>query len=117
MDVIYGRLNIHGRVAVCGLISDYNSAGQSSGPSNFGKMVSARLKVQGFLILDYMGRTGEALAEMIPWLQEGKLKHEETLVEGNITDAPDTLNILFEGDNRGKLILEVGEPELDVPEA
>jgi len=117
MDAIYGRLNIHGRVAVCGLISDYNSEGQSSGPSNFGKMVSARLKVQGFLILDYMGRTGEALAEMIPWLQEGKLKHEETLVEGDVTDAPETLNILFEGDNRGKLILEVGKPELDVPEA
>jgi len=52
---------------------------------------------------------------MIPWLQEGKLKHEETLVEGDVTDTPDTLNMLFNGENRGKLVLKIAEPDLEVP--
>jgi NADPH-dependent curcumin reductase CurA len=117
MDAVYGLLNVHGRMAVCGLISGYNEYEIPKGPSNFGKMIFARLKVQGFLIMDYAGRAGEALGEMIPWMQEGKLKHEETLVEGEITDAPETLNMLFEGSNRGKLVLQIAEPQLEVPQA
>jgi NADPH-dependent curcumin reductase CurA len=54
---------------------------------------------------------------MIPWMQEGKLQHEETLVQGDVTQAPETLNMLFDGENRGKLILQVAEPELEVPGA
>ena len=117
MDAVFDLLNIGGRVAVCGLISDYNDRRGSSGPTNFGRVIFARLRVQGFLILDYMDRTMEALGVMIPWIQEGKLKHEETLVEGGITKAPETLNMLFDGENRGKLILEVGEADLEVPAA
>ena len=115
MDTVYNMLNIGGRMAVCGLISGYNEAEIPSGPANFGRMIFARLRVQGFLILDYGGRTMEALGVMIPWMQEGKLKHEETLVEGELTDAPEKLNMLFDGDNRGKLILQIAEPEIEVP--
>ena len=115
MDTVYNMLNIGGRMAVCGLISGYNEAEIPAGPTNFGRMIFARLRVQGFLILDYGGRTMEALGVMIPWMQEGKLKHEETLVEGELTDAPEKLNMLFDGDNRGKLILQIAEPELEVP--
>jgi len=117
MDAVYELLNTHGRVAVCGLIAGYNEHEIPKGPTNFGKMIFARLKVQGFLIMDYAGRAGEALGEMVPWMQEGKLKHEETLVQGEVTDVPETLNMLFEGENRGKLILEIAQPDLGVPEA
>lgn len=115
MEAVFDLLNIGGRVAVCGLISGYNDTTPPAGPTNFSRIVSVRATIRGFLILDYAGRTGEAMERMIPWLQEGKLKHEETLVEGEISDAPETLNMLFDGENRGKLILEVAEPELDVP--
>ncbi len=117
MDTVYNLLNVGGRMAVCGMIGEYNDDRPPAFPTNFGRMVFARLKIQGFLILDYAGRTGEALGQMVPWMQEGKLKHEETLVEGGITEAPETLNMLFDGDNRGKLILEVGGPEVEVPQA
>jgi NADPH-dependent curcumin reductase CurA len=116
MDGVFDLLNVHGRVAVCGLISDYNENRPANGPTNFGKVIFARLTVQGFLILDYGGRTMEALGVMVPWMQEGKLKHEETLVSGGVTKAPETLNMLFDGENRGKLILQVGESDLEVPE-
>lgn len=115
MDTVYELLNVGGRMAVCGLISGYNEYEIPAGPTNFGRMVFARLKVQGFLILDYGGRTMEALGAMLPWMQEGKLKHEETLVSGEITDTPERLNMLFEGENRGKLVLQIAEPELEVP--
>lgn len=115
MDAVFDLLNLRGRVAICGLISGYNESAPPAGPTNFGKVIFSRLRIQGFLILDYAGRTNEALAELVPWLQQGRLKHEETVVEGSITDAPETLNRLFEGENRGKLMLEVGEAEVEVP--
>lgn len=115
MNAVFDRLRIHGRFALCGLISDYNANAPSDGPANFAAIIAKRIRLQGFLILDYGGRTPEAMEAMIPWLQEGRLKHEETLVEGDITRAPETLNMLFDGKNRGKLILKLGDPELPVP--
>lgn len=117
MDAVFDRLNVGARLALCGMIGGYNEARPMPGPSNFGAVIFKRITIRGFLILDYGGRTKEALGVMVPWLQEGKLKHEETLVRGEITDAPQTLNRLFDGDNRGKLILQVAEPELPVPDA
>jgi NADPH-dependent curcumin reductase CurA len=117
MDAVFDLLNVGGRVAVCGLIAGYNDPAVPSGPSSFGRVIFARLRIQGFLILDYMDRMMEALGVMIPWMQEGKLKHEETLIQGDVTQAPETLNMLFDGENRGKLILQVAEPELEVPGA
>ena len=115
MNAVFDRLVIGGRFALCGMIDDYNKNAPSNGPHNFAAIIAKRIKLQGFLILDYTGRTMEAMGVMIPWLQEGKLKHEETLVEGDVTDTPDTLNMLFNGENRGKLILKVAEPDLEVP--
>ncbi len=115
MNAVFDRLRIHGRFALCGMIDDYNSNAASTGPANFGAIIAKRIRLQGFLILDYTGRAMEALGVMIPWLQEGKLKHEETLVAGDVTALPDTLNMLFDGENRGKLMLAVAEPELEVP--
>jgi NADPH-dependent curcumin reductase CurA len=117
MNAVFDRMNVGARLALCGLIGGYNEARPMPGPDNFGAVIFKRIKIQGFLILDYGGRTKEALGVMVPWLQEGKVKHEETLVRGEITDAPDTLNLLFDGDNRGKLILQIAEPELEVPAA
>lgn len=117
MNAVFDRLNIGGRFALCGLIEDYNSNSASAGPANFGAVIAKRIKIQGFLILDYGGRTMEALGVMVPWMQEGKLKHEETLVEGDVTKAPETLNMLFDGKNRGKLMLKIADPDLEVPAA
>ena len=60
MEKVFGRLNIGARIALCGLISGYNDEGGPVGPRNFGALIAARAKLQGFLILDYLGRYGEA---------------------------------------------------------
>jgi hypothetical protein len=67
--------------------------------------------MEGFIILDYMDRAGEAVAALSQWVQEGKLHHEEDIQEG-LENAPKTLLRLFEGKNRGKQLLKITEAPL-----
>lgn len=108
MEKVFGRLKIGARVALCGLISGYNDDGGPTGPRNFGALIAARAKVQGFLILDYLDRYGDAARQLGTWMQEGKLKHRETVVEG-LEQAPEHLNRLFDGEKIGKLVVHVAD--------
>ena len=62
--------------------------------------------MEGFIILDFLGRWPEAQAEMARWLAEGKLSHAEHIVDG-LEHAPDALNLLFSGGNTGKVLVKV----------
>ncbi len=106
LDAILGRMNIGGRVAVCGLISGYNANEPVPGPYNFASIISKRLRVQGFLVSDYYARAGEAMNDLGQWLQQGKIKYKVDEVDG-LKGAPIGLNKLFEGTNTGKLIVKV----------
>ena len=64
--------------------------------------------MQGFLILDYFGRYKEGATQLGQWMTEGKLTHRETVVEG-LENAPDSLNMLFDGANTGKLVVHVAD--------
>jgi NADPH-dependent curcumin reductase CurA len=66
--------------------------------------------MQGFLVFDYYSRYGEALAEMAEWRADGRLTTREEVVEGGVEDFAATLNKLFRGENKGKLILQIAEP-------
>jgi NADPH-dependent curcumin reductase CurA len=105
MREVFGMLNLNARVALCGLISEYNSAERDSGPS-LARVLVNRVTVQGFIILDYFGRFPEAIAQLGQWVAEGKVKDRHTIVEG-LEKAPDAVNMLFDGDNVGKLIVKV----------
>jgi NADPH-dependent curcumin reductase CurA len=103
MASVLSRMVIGGRVALCGLISGYNSDGRPG--DNFGVIVMKRLIVRGFLVLDYT-KTKEAVHALAGWIREGKLKAEETVVDG-LENAPAVLNRLFDGSHKGKLLLKV----------
>ena len=103
MKAVLSRMVIGGRVALCGLISGYNS-GDKPG-DDYGVFVMKRLRMQGFLVLDYT-KTKEAVHAISGWIREGKLKTEETVAEG-LENAPVVLNRLFDGSHRGKLVLRV----------
>ena len=105
MREVVGMLNLHARVALCGLISEYNSAEPEPGPS-LRRVLTNRVTIQGFIILDYFGRFPEAIAQLGQWVAEGKVKDRHTVVEG-LEKAPDAVNMLFDGDNVGKLIVKV----------
>ncbi|WP_426572354.1 NADP-dependent oxidoreductase [Aquihabitans sp. McL0605] len=106
LDAALGQLAMKGRVVCCGAISAYNDREASPGLQNYFTLITKRARMEGFLILDYVDRFGEAQGELFGWVLEGKLKHAVHVVEG-LEHAPDGLNLLFTGGNTGKVIVEL----------
>ncbi len=106
MDAVFARLNLRGRVALCGLISGYNDVERPPGPRSFSNLLVQRIKLEGFIVLDHLGRIGEAIGDLARWMQEGKLQPLETVVEG-FDQLPTAINMLFDGANTGKLVVRV----------
>ena len=92
--------------AICGAISQYNNTTPIKGPQNYLSLLVNRAKMQGFIVFDYVSRYPEAAREMGQWLAEGRLQAKEHIVEG-IETFPETLLMLFDGRNQGKLIIKV----------
>ncbi|CDM76970.1 NADPH-dependent curcumin reductase [Mycobacterium marinum] len=108
MDAIFARLNVRARIALCGLISGYNSADPPPGPRAFGNLLVQRATLQGFIILDHLGRAAEATAEIAGLIAQGKLTPLETVVTG-FEQLPTAINMLFDGTNVGKLVVRTSE--------
>jgi len=104
MSEVLGLMNLHGRVVLCGLISGYTR--QDPGLASFGTVLVKRLRVEGFILLDYAPRFMEAATQLGQWKMFGKIKDRETMVEG-LEKAPEAINMLFTGGNIGKLIVKV----------
>jgi len=104
MNAVLDLMNLHGRVILCGLISGYTKEDPSL--ASFGTVLVKRLRVEGFIILDYAPRFMEAATQLGQWKMFGKIKDHETIVEG-LEKAPDAINMLFTGGNTGKLIVKV----------
>jgi len=107
MDEVLARMNLNGRVALCGMISGYNADEPMRG--RFDAILMKRLTVRGFIVIDFAPRFTEAALQLAQWTLEGKLKHRETIVDG-LENAPTAINRLFDGDNVGKLLVKVAEP-------
>lgn len=100
----------YGRIICCGAISQYNSANdQMSGIKNWFEVISMRLKCQGFIVIDYMHRSGEAIDVFKKALSDGKLQIEEgeQVVKAKFEDVPKTWLKLFSGENTGKLVTAI----------
>ena len=106
LDAVLGRLARGARIVISGAISQYN-AGQVRGPANYLGLLVARASMTGMLVFDYEDRYPQARAELVEWLREGKIVSREHIVRGSITDFPETLLMLFNGANTGKLILAI----------
>ena len=106
LDIALARLALRGRVVLCGAISSYNDRTGAVGPKNYRNLIPRRGRMEGFIILDYADRWGEAQAELGKWVAEGKIKFKTHIVEG-LERAPDALNMLFTGGNTGKVLVRV----------
>ena len=107
LDACLARLAMHARIVICGAISQYNATGGMKGPSNYMSMLVNRASMTGMVVFDYADRYGEAAREMAHWIAAGRLKAREDVVKGGIDAFPETLLMLFEGTNTGKLVLEL----------
>jgi NADPH-dependent curcumin reductase CurA len=97
-------LNRRGRVVLCGLISQYNSAPAPT--YNIWELIVKGARMEGFILTQYVSRMGEAIPELAAWTREGKLRVDEHIEEG-IDNALAAFLRLFEGTNEGKMILKL----------
>ena len=108
LDAALARLAFKGRVVLCGAIADYNRSELGPGPRNYLNLLLQRGRMEGFIILDFLERAGEAVAELGRWVEAGEIKVEVDIQEG-LENAPRTLRRLFTGANRGKQLLRIAE--------
>ncbi|HEY3441568.1 MAG TPA: NADP-dependent oxidoreductase [Paludibaculum sp.] len=107
LEAVLGRINLGARIALCGMISQYNAASPEAGPSNLANLIMRRARIQGFLVSDYWGQAREAAEKLIGWHLAGQLKYRLDVSEG-LELAPTALLKLFSGANSGKVLVRVG---------
>jgi len=106
LDAALASLRFRGRVALCGAISQYNRTEAMQGPKNYLSLLINRGRMEGFIVFDFEKDYPRGIRDMSRWLAAGKLKSREHVVKG-IETFPDTLLMLFDGRNQGKLVIEV----------
>lgn len=106
LEAALTNLKQFGRIAACGMIGQYNSASPQQGPTNIVLVVSKRLRMEGFIVSDHLDLLPPFIDDMGRWVAEGKIKWEETVMEG-IESAPRALLGLFKGENLGKMLVKL----------
>ncbi len=106
LDTVLTRINRKARIVICGAISQYNNTTPVKGPSNYLSLLVNRARMEGIVVFDWADRYGEGVKQIAQWMREGKFKSREDIVEG-LNTFPETLNMLFEGKNFGKLVLKI----------
>ncbi len=94
------------RFIECGMISIYNNKEPAPGPRNMAYIVGKRIKMQGFIVSDFMDMREQFVADMGAWVKEGRVKWEET-VETGVENAPKAFLNLFTGANTGKMLVKL----------
>ena len=108
-DAVFPNLRIHGRVVICGQISQYNLEKPETGPRFLWHMITKRARIEGFLVSDFAEQHPKGLAQMAEWLQQGRLKYRETIEEGGIESAPAAFISMLKGGNIGKQLVKIAE--------
>jgi NADPH-dependent curcumin reductase CurA len=97
----------HGRIVCCGAVSQYDDVPPAHGPRGVpGLIVTKRLKVDGFVVMDFYDGKDAALAQLRSWVEAGKLKVQEDVING-LENLPAALIGLLAGENRGKRMVRV----------
>ncbi len=103
---VFELLNPFARVAMCGMVSQYNEAEFPPGP-NLGFVVGKRVTIQGFIVSDQPEKLAEWRKLAVPWVADGHLVYREDVHDG-LENAPDALAGILSGRNFGKLLVRVG---------
>ena len=104
-EAVAANLDFHARIALCGQISQYNNAKPYVGYSILPHLLTRSVLLQGFIVSNYSTRFGEAVSHLTQWLNEGKLKYTETILDG-FDKLPDAFLGLFSGKNQGKMLIK-----------
>ena len=99
-----------GRIVACGMIEQYNASEAPPAPGNLFQIVSKRLSMRGFIVIDHFDLMERFQRDMKEWIAEGKMTWRETIVDG-IEHAPEAFIGLFKGENFGKMLVKLSEDD------
>ena len=105
LDAVLLNMRAHGRIAACGMISQYNLE-HTQGVHNMINVIYKRIRIEGLLAFDYYPQYAKFLEVVLPSVREGKVVYVEDIVEG-LENAPAALIGLFSGRNVGKQVVVV----------
>lgn len=111
-DAVLTKLNRNARIPVCGAISSYNLESVDLGPRVQTTLIKKSALMQGFTVGNFSNRFHEGATQLGKWLQEGKLKYQETIHEG-FENIPNAFLDLFKGNNTGKLLVKVADRQYE----
>ena len=107
LDTVLTRITRGARIVICGAISQYNATSAVQGPKNYLSLLVNRARMEGMVVFDYADRYAQAIAELSGYLQDGRMSSREDVITGGVQAFPATLLKLFNGENFGKLVLQV----------
>jgi NADPH-dependent curcumin reductase CurA len=107
LEACLPQMNLRGRIACCGAISQYDGAPSATGPRGIpGLIVVKRLTMQGFIVTDFYDQRDQAFSDLQSWVKAGQLKVQEDVIDG-LENTPQALIGLLAGENRGKRMVKV----------
>jgi NADPH-dependent curcumin reductase CurA len=106
LNAALANMRLNGRIAVCGMIAQYNDSAPPPGPANIVMVIPQRLTIKGFIVTDHIDLMPDFMRDMAMWTKAGKMKWNETIVDG-IENAPEAFVGLFKGENLGKMLVRL----------
>lgn len=108
LEAALSAFNVHGRAAICGMISVYNATEPTPAPRNLALVIGKRLRLQGLLVSDHAALQPKFVEEVSAWIRSGELKYSETKVEG-IENGVEAFLGMLRGENTGKMIVSLAD--------
>ncbi|MEU4522857.1 NADP-dependent oxidoreductase [Amycolatopsis sp. NPDC024027] len=108
LEAAIDAITVHGRIAVCGMISTYNATEPTPAPRNLAQVIAKRLTIRGLLVIDHWHLQQQFVTEVAPLVNSGEIKYSETFVDG-IRNAPEAFLGLLSGANTGKMLVRIAD--------
>jgi len=108
LEAAIDAITVHGRIAICGMISTYNATEPTPAPRNLAQVIAKRLTIRGLLVIDHWHLQQQFVTEVAPLVNSGEIKYSETFVDG-IRNAPEAFLGLLSGANTGKMLVRIAD--------
>ncbi|MFG3493985.1 NADP-dependent oxidoreductase [Streptomyces sp. NPDC047928] len=106
LEAAISRMNVHGRIAICGMIAGYNDTEPAPGPRNMAMIIGKRLRLEGLMVRDHAALQPRFVQDVAGWLRSGELTYDETVVEG-VENGVEAFLGMLRGENTGKMIVSL----------
>lgn len=106
LEAALSRINVHGRLVICGMIGQYNATEPTPAPRNLMALIATRARMEGLLVSDHEDLRDEFLQTVGPWVAAGEITYRETIREG-LEAAPQAFIDLLAGANTGKMLVRL----------